>query len=308
MKKNNKVTIVTAFFNIGRENAHKEMQRGTDKYLKFFEYWARIKNDLIIFTEPQYEEEIINIRKKFGLENQTTIITIEDVRMVLPELYEKALEISQKEKYINWRYLKWVMDLNPKYDHLMFLKNWFLNEAVKRDLIKTKTAAWVDFGFNHGGRFINDEETFDVTWEYNGEEKIVIANPKKDDREPIFSIIQSGVVYVEGGVYILPTNCISDFYKKMLESYKSLLACGLMDDDQTVLLITLREYPNLFKCENLSCYEMVKKYVNNKMVIKKQCMPKENIFDKLLYKYRVIKRNRMYLKGIKKSFLKDYLD
>lgn len=35
---------------------------------------------------------------------------------------------------------------------------------------------------------------------------------------------------------------------------------------------------------------------------------KENIINKLIYKYRVKKRNNKYLKRIAKIFLKDYLD
>ena len=305
MKKNNEVTIVTAFFDIGRGNANEEMKRTNEQYVSYFEFWSGIKNNIIVYTEPQYKDKVIEIRKKHGLEDKTRIITIENVTELLPELYEKAVANSLEEKYVNWRYLKHVLDLNPKYDHVMFMKNYFLKDSYDKNYIKTDYVAWLDFGFNHGGRFIEKKETFSVKWEMNNEEKIVISAPKVDDNAPIFTIIQSGEVYVEGGVYVIPKNLLTKFYDVMLESYNSLLDCGLLDDDQTILLMTTRKEKDMFIYERMSCYELVKKYINNEMTIKKRIPPKENLFDKLLYKYRVIKRNRIYLKGIKKSFLKD---
>ena len=60
MKEKTGITIVTAFFNIGRgkieNDVSKNLKRGTDIYLSYFSYLAELDNDMIIFTEEKYKE------------------------------------------------------------------------------------------------------------------------------------------------------------------------------------------------------------------------------------------------------------
>ena len=41
-----KITIVTAFFPLKREK-WENFERPNNKYLEYFEFWARIKNDMV---------------------------------------------------------------------------------------------------------------------------------------------------------------------------------------------------------------------------------------------------------------------
>ena len=59
----NKITIVTAFFPLKREN-WKGFERPNNKYLEYFEFWARIKNDMIIYTDEETSKYIEEIRKE----------------------------------------------------------------------------------------------------------------------------------------------------------------------------------------------------------------------------------------------------
>ena len=71
------ITIVTAFFDIGRAN-WQTSKRSTNKYINYFKFWARIKNKIIIYTSPQFINEIKQIRRTFGLENKTIIIGVDN--------------------------------------------------------------------------------------------------------------------------------------------------------------------------------------------------------------------------------------
>lgn len=42
------ITIVTAYFNIGREK-WKGYERGDNKYINYFDFWAKIKNNIIVY-------------------------------------------------------------------------------------------------------------------------------------------------------------------------------------------------------------------------------------------------------------------
>ena len=41
---------------------------------------------------------------------------------------------------------------NPLYNYIMYLKTYFLTDAINKGLVKNNMVAWVDFGFNLGGR------------------------------------------------------------------------------------------------------------------------------------------------------------
>lgn len=47
------ITLVTAFFPIGRGEWTGKAQRSDDKYFKYFQHWARIHNDLVVYTTPE---------------------------------------------------------------------------------------------------------------------------------------------------------------------------------------------------------------------------------------------------------------
>ena len=61
--------------------------------------------------------------------------------------------------------------ISSKYNYIMSIKSWCCAEAVKRGLT-TEMVAWLDFGFNYGGRFYKNAEEFNFLWEYNFSDKI----------------------------------------------------------------------------------------------------------------------------------------
>lgn len=82
------ITLVTAFFNIGREK-WKGFVRSDDYYISCFEHWARLKNQLIVYTSPEVADRVRTIRAKYGLSDKTVIITIDDVFSCDRELYQR---------------------------------------------------------------------------------------------------------------------------------------------------------------------------------------------------------------------------
>lgn len=76
MNDNTSITLVTAFFPIGRGN-WSDSTRSDQKYLDYFSYWARIYNNLIVYTTSEFSEKIKNVREKYG-RNNTTVITVND--------------------------------------------------------------------------------------------------------------------------------------------------------------------------------------------------------------------------------------
>ena len=78
------ITLVTAYFNIGRES-WTGYNRSNDKYIYFFIHWARIKYKLIVYTTPDIADKIKEIRHQFGLDDRTIVISIQDVTTIAPD-------------------------------------------------------------------------------------------------------------------------------------------------------------------------------------------------------------------------------
>ena len=57
------ITIVTAFFDINREGI-KGFNRSNEKYLKAFEFWARIKNKIVVFSDKYTINEVKKIKEE----------------------------------------------------------------------------------------------------------------------------------------------------------------------------------------------------------------------------------------------------
>ena len=73
------ITIVTAFFDIGRGNLPAMVRgrilphyqhRSVETYFEFFRNLAKIKNDMVIYTTKEHAERIRNIRIEEGLEKR----------------------------------------------------------------------------------------------------------------------------------------------------------------------------------------------------------------------------------------------
>ena len=308
-KKNDKeVTIVSAFFDIGRGNYSQDFKRTNNKYVEYFKFWARIKNNVVIYTDKEYEKIILDIRDNFGLKDKTKVIVVDDITTLVPEVYSKMCEIENNQYFKDFRYVKGNPESKAKYNYIMFLKTWCMYDALKRGLINTDMCAWLDFGFNHGGEVYSDEKDFDFLWKYPFEDKVYLFTIKLDEGKPIFQIVQSGEVYASGTPYFVSKNLIEEFYKLIYDSTISMLDMGLMDDDQTILLMAYRKKKEIFIYEYTPWFLSLKKYGCSHLKETKKCESKKSIKDKALTKYRIVKRNHIYIKGVKNSFLKDYLD
>lgn len=69
------VTIITGFFDIGRGNRRTE-KRDNSIYLDYFKSWAKINNKIIIYTNKEISEKVLQIRSEFGLYNETKIFDL----------------------------------------------------------------------------------------------------------------------------------------------------------------------------------------------------------------------------------------
>lgn len=292
-----KITLVTAFFPINRER-WKGFERSNKKYLDYFKFWARIKNDLIIYTDKKSSEYIKKVRDDFGRKN-TKVIVIDDWTKIDEELYQSNKNALHNKLSIDFR----LKPNNPEswnsdYNFMMILKEWCIMDAVKKQYAKGMIA-WIDFGFNHGGEYYTNSEEFDYEWQYNFSNKIHLFTVNTLDDLPIFEICRRMNTYIQGDMVVAPANLWIELWNLVRENMIALNKVGLSDDDQTLLQMSYLQKKEIFELHTSKWFSELNDYGNKKLTIKQEEVKK---FQKL----RGIKHKLQHRKEIREYCRKWY--
>lgn len=243
------ITIVTAFFDIGRTEwtgvVHGRqlphyIPRSTDSYFDYFENLSKIKNDMVIFTSNDLVDRIKTIRDKNAPDSVTHVIGVnfdDSTRAIKPII---QMVQSQPE------YAALMVDphmpeyWNADYVIVNFMKTDFVNHAYDAGLITTELAAWIDFGYARDNKTIPNNGM----WKYSFDpKKMHYFNKIPLDSRPIFDITRTNTVYIMGCHIVGGREAWQNNLRLNYNSLKSLIRCGLVDDDQTILLMNYREDP-----------------------------------------------------------------
>lgn len=155
MKKS--ITIVTAFFDIGRGNWGQQTSKTTDRlkrtndtYFSYFIRLAKLENKLVVFTSSDLEEKILSLRK--GLPTKVVVI---DLEKKFKFTLKKILQIQQSEsfkKLISPELLKNPEYWSPEYVLINNLKPFFVKRAIELGFTDNQLVSWVDFGYIRNGK------------------------------------------------------------------------------------------------------------------------------------------------------------
>ena len=173
------ISIVTWFFDIGRKD-WKGFERDNSTYANYFKFWARVKNHIVVYTEPKMAEDVKKIRSEYNLLDKTTVIVIEDVRKVDEYVYNLIKQAMEQKLAVKYRKQPWKPEsCNHLYNYVTYLKAYFTADAINRGLITTDTVAWIDFGFNHSGT------TYPISEDFN----VVLTDEGLSDKIHIFAVV-----------------------------------------------------------------------------------------------------------------------
>ncbi|EAI8140994.1 protein YibB, partial [Campylobacter jejuni] len=239
----NEITIVTAFYDIGRKDI-KNFERDNDKYLSYFEFLAGIKNKMIIYTQENIKEKILDTRKKHNLEDKTIIIT-KELQEFDEQGYKKIIDTFRNyDQSINRKNPNNIECISPMYCYLMYLKPFFVCDAIQRGLTD-ENIMWLDFGFNHGGNFFVDKDQFNFYLQKQNsidENKINLFSIKNDDKQTLANIYFSMETFLMGGIIFAKSKNWLLFKHHMQKCIKYFTSFGIIDDDQIMLLWCARNY------------------------------------------------------------------
>jgi protein YibB len=243
-------TIVTAFFDlrradwIEREGRPSNFRRGVDEYFDWFERLARLKNRFVVFTDRNSAQRVLDARARAGLELQTAIVTIEGLFDAPPV----AKAVTDAAKRMTPQFRRWLLHpeypefREPRYAVLTALKPTFANTAIEFGLVGSAQLAWIDFGY------CRDDERFDptITWRFDAGDRMNLFHVTDLDNAPISRVVRFGTPYMQAGHIVGPTSAWPAFATEISRAFEALLACDLVDDEQTLMLMAWRREPEKY--------------------------------------------------------------
>jgi protein YibB len=267
--KSDDISIVTAFFDIGREAwgdqnpIHIRHKRSVNLYLSYFSRLSEIKNQVIIFIDENLAQKVLDMRKANGLADKTVIFTSKNFFLVDEILkITRRIQAIMNSKFHDYVWNKSAPEYNdPKYVLVNAFKTFFATYAIDKKIVTSPQVAWIDFGYCRD----NDRFNCNIPWRFNAQNKMNLFYILSLNDEPVFSIVKEGDVYFQGGHLIGNHSNWIDFKKEIDISFSSLMDCGFIDDDQTLILMAYRRNPSSYIIHPVdsSDWHIIFKYFNS---------------------------------------------
>lgn len=199
----NNITIVTAFFDIGRGNIKRDnipnyMIRSNDTYFQYFSYLAQLDNEMVVFTSVEFEDAIKKIRQG----KPTTVIVFDFekkfkyIKKQIESIQNNSVFISKVRNDLIGNIEYW----SPEYVLINNLKTYFVNKAIQEKIIKTELISWVDFGYVRSKDVLNKVKF----WQYDFNEEYIhlfsiYKKNKTQNYQDVLDFIFNNQVYIIGG-------------------------------------------------------------------------------------------------------------
>lgn len=249
----NDITIVTAFFDIGRgewtpdKGLPHYLQRTTDTYFERFSHMAKLENEMVVYTSIEFENRIRELRG-----DRKTEIVVVDFKYGFDSLRKRIADVQKNENYqnlINPNQRAMPEYWNPDYVLVNSLKSTFALMAIDNGYTTNNLVAWMDFGYCRTPDALNGK----TRWQYPfNKDKIHLFNLKEYDDLPFEEIIANNIVYMTGPCIVAGREMWNNLYSMMNHNLNNLLKNNWIDDDQTLLLMSYLSAPHLFELHNVS--------------------------------------------------------
>lgn len=246
------INIVTAFFDIGRGDWTPDkglphyLQRTTETYIERFSYMAKLENEIIVFSSPDIIEKLIPLREdrptkwvSFDIFNQCSELIQKIHKIQKEDSFKKLILPTQRTNPEYW---------NPHYVVVNFLKSMFVEFTIKNNLVNSNLISWLDFGYCR----TEDKIPKSKKWSYDfNDNKMHLFNYKDYDGKSITDIIASNDVYILGAKIVGGKEPWLEFRSLMEQSLFELMDKNLIDDDQTLMLMSTIKRPELFELHKI---------------------------------------------------------
>lgn len=240
--------VVTAFFDIGRENWQR-YKRPLNDYLNNFRNLLSLKVNMVIFTEDKFCPFVNSIRSILTSVNTCIIPTqIEDLFMY--KYLKKIIEIQNSPSYFLGHPNTNAPEIcQPLYNVVTCSKMDLVNKATQLEECKNYSYFfWLDSGYTHNTMDLS-KLNWNPTRVFEHKDKMSVVALQSLDvvrEDPREFFLQYEDVLI-GGFFGGYKEVINKIHKLYYELVEEMLEIGIKDDDQFYNTILAKRHPELFK-------------------------------------------------------------
>lgn len=254
-----RITIVTAFYDIGRGDWSMDMQknggplphylqRSVDKYIEHFARMCEIDTEIVVYTSPDLAPRLANISPNVKVVEYDYFNIHNDLREKIEKIQSDPSFLKRINPYQVRNPEYWSKD----YVGVTSLKAFFVHDAYERGLITNDWASWVDFGY------CRDEEHVPASrkWEYDFTPGLMhfFNYREPNHRNPTADVtiaVLNNIVYIIGGVFVAQKDQWAILKDDMKKSLEALMSQNLVDDDQGLLLMSYFYNPDMYELHKM---------------------------------------------------------
>ena len=239
-------TIVTAFFDIGRNSWNTVHSRSVEKYLQNAARMMTLDNNMIIFIEPKYYDFVCKHRQTKM--SQTKIYQVELNDLPMMQHAQKFANIMNSEKYRSALADPTVPECTqPLYDVIMFSKTWFMKRAIELNPFKSTHWAWLDFGVH--AHMLRDQHLHRNLFAHGISDQIKFlcrSLPQPTDLD-LFKFYTSHTNRLAGTMFTASTENMLKLHEYMMEEVDTCIRENVIDCDQSLFAVVYLRHPELFE-------------------------------------------------------------
>jgi len=239
-----KPLIITALYDIGRSD-WKDFAMSYHTYLHWMYNTLQLNCEMVIFTEPKFEERIKEMRSEIDPNGEMTKYVInhmEDLE-AYKQWNEPLTKLMDSEDFKNRRHFDHVPEMNhPLYNIVMFNKVFFLKEALNLNPEATHLL-WLDAG--------GIRESIS-TKEWPNINKLDSSKIMKFSHNVPFNVPDpewhsfSQVRHIQGTAFVCPSHMIDWYIAEINNTIQDCINQGYIGSDEKVFDLTYLKNPNRF--------------------------------------------------------------
>lgn len=251
------ITLVTMFYNIGRENWDL-YPRKVKEYIDAFETFLKYNYKMVIFIDDRYYDQLNEKLQNSQYKDNKTLIPINE-QWLFDNLWswsrlDKEREIMESKKYkslvqhrINRSYPE---NTNPLYTILTHSKIDVVNYVIENNLTEDEYLAWVDFGYFYDkmtSEFL-PKDTLDINKLNKDKFNICLINYiSSADREILYTL-QTAPEKI-GAYFFFASKSVHKEFQQLAHEWLITFQdhYNIADDEQAIWLQCYFDRPELFE-------------------------------------------------------------
>lgn len=227
--------IVTAFYDIGRSQ-WQHYQRSSDRYFDCFERLCLLKNDIVVFSQPQFRERFEAIQRR----KPNLSVVYDDIFERHATLLERIRRVQQDPVY-----RAGIVPIDsPEYNSAEYvLVNTLKSDFCCQALAKSghEQVAWIDFGYLRKPRQLPRSRRWMSPWPKGIH---FFGLRSLDQPIDLLKTIQTNTVYIQGCHLVAHREDWPLMRDGVHAALEELLVRDWVDDDQTLLLMVALKHPD----------------------------------------------------------------